>query len=251
MGSRSSINRIPLTTSIATAAKPWQMESARTSSHKLAKLANAGIRMRLRFLRAGVVWTGFLLWLMQPAPAFSQSCPNPIVCENLMRGDTGWDISGSGDPSIQGFATNISVNTGETRFFKVNTDAANYSLDIYRMGYYGGSGARKIATVNPSSTLPQLQPPCLTDTSTKLVDCGNWAVSASWDIPSAAVSGIYIARLFRPDTGDASHIVFIVRNDASRSDILFKTADETWQAYNPYGGSSLQGGDATWNLTDR
>ena len=184
-------------------------------------------------------------------PCPSQSCPNPIVCENLMQGDTGWDINGSGDPSIQGFATNMSVNTGETVFFKVNTDAASYYLDIYRMGYYGGSGARKIATVNPSASLPQIQPPCLTEVSTRLVDCGNWEVSASWDVPSAAVSGIYIARLVRPDTGGASHIVFVVRKDANRSDILFKTSDETWQAYNPFGGSSFQGGDATWNLTDR
>ena len=207
--------------------------------------------MRSPFLRAGIAWTGFLLWLVQPTPAPSQSCPNPIVCENLMQGDTGWDINGSGDPSIQGFATNMSVNTGETVFFKVNTDAASYYLDIYRMGYYGGSGARKIATVNPSASLPQIQPPCLTEVSTRLVDCGNWEVSASWDVPSAAVSGIYIARLVRPDTGGASHIVFVVRKDANRSDILFKTSDETWQAYNPFGGSSFQGGDATWNLADR
>ena len=31
----------------------------------------------------------------------------------------------------------------------------------------------------------------------------------------------------------------MVRNDASHSDILFQTSDETWQAYNTYGGNSL------------
>ena len=46
--------------------------------------------------------------------------------------------------------------------FKVKTDASNYRLDIYRMGYYGGMGARKVATVNPSASLPQTQPACLT-----------------------------------------------------------------------------------------
>ena len=42
---------------------------------------------------------------------------NPIVCENSKPGNppSEWDISGAGDPSIQGFATEISVNQGETR----------------------------------------------------------------------------------------------------------------------------------------
>ena len=39
--------------------------------------------------------------------------------------------------------------------------------------------------------------------------------------------------------GGSSLIPFVVRNDASHSDILFQTDDETWQAYNTYGGNSL------------
>ena len=71
------------------------------------------------------------------------------------------------------------------------------------------------------------------------IDCGNWAVSGSWAVPANAVSGVYIARLVRTDTGGASHIVFVVRDDASTSDLLFQTSDTTWQAYNDYGGNSL------------
>src|SRR5205085_12405322 len=37
----------------------------------------------------------------------------------------------------------------------------------------------------------------------------------------------------------SSHIVFIVRDDSSFSDLLFQTSDTTWQAYNRYGGNSL------------
>ncbi|MDE3095520.1 MAG: fibronectin type III domain-containing protein [Chloroflexota bacterium] len=166
----------------------------------------------------------------------------PIVCENSKPGNppSEWDVSGSGDPSIQGFATDISVNHGSTISFKVNTPATAYRLDIYRMGYYGGMGARKITTILPSVPLPQAQPPCLTDATTGLYDCGNWAVSASWAVPADAVSGIYFAKLVRTDgTAGASQIVFIVRDDASHSDILFQTSDATWQAYNSYGGKSL------------
>ena len=72
-----------------------------------------------------------------------------------------------------------------------------------------------------------------------LIDCGNWAVSASWTVPADATSGVYIAKLVRADTGGASHIVFVVRDDASTSDFVYQTSDTTWQAYNSYGGNSL------------
>jgi hypothetical protein len=166
---------------------------------------------------------------------------NPIVCENSKPGNPSsqWDISGSGDPSIQGFATDISVNQGETVHFKINTDASAYRIDIYRLGYYAGLGARMVASITPSAALPQNQPSCLSDTGTGLVDCGNWGESASWAVPQNATSGIYFAVPVRLDTGGASHIFFIVRADNSASALLFKTSDTTWQAYNSYGGNSL------------
>lgn len=169
---------------------------------------------------------------------------NAVVAENCLVGNppSEWDVNGAGDPSIQGFATDISVNAGETVSFKIDTDANDYQLDIYRMGYYGGDGARRVATVAPSVALPQNQPACLQDTATALVDCGNWVVSATWNVPPNATSGIYFAQAVRTDTGGASHIVFIVRDDAGGSDMLFQTADTTWHAYNTYGGSSLYSG---------
>src|SRR3954451_462747 len=166
---------------------------------------------------------------------------NAIVAENCLPGNpsTEWDVSGNGDSTIQGFATDISVNKGSTISFKVNTTATAYRIDIYRLGYYQGNGARKVATVQPSVSLPQNQPNCLTNAPTGLIDCGNWAVSASWAVPAAAVSGIYIARLVPTGAGGASHIPFIVRDDANRSALLFQTSDSGWEAYNEYGGNSL------------
>ncbi len=187
-------------------------------------------------------------WSFTTAAASSDPCAspaNPIVAENCLVGNPAseWDISGAGDSSIQGFATDISVDAGETVSFKIDTNASDYQLDIYRMGYYGGDGARKVATVQPSAALPQNQPNCLTNATTGLLDCGNWAVSASWNVPADATSGIYFAKAVRNDTGGASHIVFIVRDDAGSSDILFQTSDTTWQAYNTYGGNSFYTGN--------
>jgi hypothetical protein len=164
-----------------------------------------------------------------------------VEAENCLTGNPSseWDVSGAGDASIQGFATQMSVNRGSTITFKVKTNARAYRLDLYRLGWYGGRGARKVASVTPSAALPQVQPACLTQSASGLIDCGNWAVSASWSVPATAVSGIYIARLVRTDTGGASHIVFVVRDDAGSSPLLFQTSDTTWQAYNTWGGNSL------------
>jgi hypothetical protein len=176
------------------------------------------------------------------APA-SAACGSVIACENSLPGTTPstWQVSGSGDATIQGFATSISVNVGGAVQFKVKTTATSYHIDILRMGYYQGNGARTVAAgVKPSAALPQSQPACRNDTqATGLIDCGNWAISASWAVPSTAVSGVYLARLVRDDTKGASLVPFIVRNDAGHSDMIFQTSDETWQAYNSYGGNSL------------
>ncbi|GAA4584399.1 hypothetical protein GCM10023194_24250 [Planotetraspora phitsanulokensis] len=169
--------------------------------------------------------------------------PTSIICiENSLPGSppSEWDVPGAGSTNIQGFATNMSVNVGETAQFKVNTDATDYRVDIYRVGYYNGLGARKITTVQPSATLPQTQPNCLSDTTIGLIDCGNWAISASWAVPNDAVSGVYLANLVREDgTTGVSQIIFVVRDDARNSDLLAQTSDSTWQAYNTYGGNSL------------
>ena len=170
-----------------------------------------------------------------------------VACENTKAGTprAQWDDHyGAGAESIQGFSTAISVNVGERVDFKVDTDATDYDIEIYRTGYYGGDGARKLADVTPSVSLPQNQPNCITEAATELYDCGNWAVSASWNVPSTAVSGVYIARLHRADTDESSHITFIVRDDARASDVVFQTADTTWQAYNDYGGSNFYWGGA-------
>jgi hypothetical protein len=172
---------------------------------------------------------------------------NKISCENSKPGSppSEWDDQfGPGSEDIQGFATQISTNVGGRVDFKIDTNATAYTIGIYRIGYYDGDGARKIADVTPSASLPQNQPQCITDVSTELYDCGNWAVSASWNVPSTAVSGVYLAVLRITATGEQSQITFVVRDDASTSDVVFQTSDTTWVAYNLYGGSSFYQGGA-------
>src|ERR1035437_5253530 len=77
-----------------------------------------------------------LLLLVSAQYVLAQS--NPIVRENSLPGNPSsqWDISGAGDSSIQGFATDISANKGDTVHFKINTTASAYQISIYRLGYY-------------------------------------------------------------------------------------------------------------------
>src|SRR5262249_15516273 len=87
-------------------------------------------------------------------------------------------------------------------------------------------------------TLHQNQPAPIVNQATGEVDAGNWAVSASWAVPATAVSGVYLADLLDDKTGGENMIVFVVRNDASHSQMLFQTDAATWQAYNDWGGAN-------------
>src|SRR5262247_2950146 len=115
-----------------------------------------------RLLGAVVAMQLLVTFWVVPAASSAGPCDpptNPIVCENSKPGSPAseWDITGSGSSTIQGFATDISVDQGQTVSFKISTPATAYRLDIYRLGYYGGMGARQVATVLPSVTLPQSQ----------------------------------------------------------------------------------------------
>ena len=126
-----------------------------------------------------------LLVLAAHPAAGLAACANPVACENEKPGTAPSVWQGATDSTIQGYATSMSVNVGGTIRFKVKTNASRYHLDIYRLGYYQGNGARlQQGNVQPTASLPQSQPACLTDSSTGLIDCGNWGLSASWTVPS-------------------------------------------------------------------
>lgn len=173
--------------------------------------------------------------------------PNTITGENAQSGSaaTDWDIGF--DDTIEGFASPYSINAGSRVDFKINTASPSYRIDIFRMGWYGGKGARKITSILPSVPLPQIQPAPFRDNHTGLVDCGTWAVSASWNVPADAVSGVYFANLIRTDgSGRNNRLQFVVRNDGRAADIMFQTSDTTYQAYNEWGGNSLYRGTSDY-----
>ncbi|MDB5119054.1 MAG: Fibronectin type domain protein [Sphingobacteriales bacterium] len=202
-------------------------------------------QVKKRCLNASL--SSFLLLITLCLFTVTTNAQNAIVTENALPGNpkSEWDITGAGDLSIQGFATDLSVNKGTTVRFKINVNGAvNYGIKVYRLGYYQNNGARLISNLGTFTGI--VQPAPITNSTTGLIDCGNWSESASWAVPSSAVSGIYIAKLTRSDNNGSSHIVFVVRDDSGNSNLLFKTSDATWQAYNVYGGNSLYVGNTSF-----
>lgn len=113
------------------------------------------------------------------APLAAATVQNAVVLENQKPGNprSEWDLSGAGSANIEGFAADISVNHGQTINFKINTNSNNYRVDIYRLGYYGGMGARKVATLQHQTPTATVQPGPIRDFSTGEVDAGNWSVT--------------------------------------------------------------------------
>jgi hypothetical protein len=69
---------------------------------------------------------------------------NAIEAENCLPGNppSQWYVTGTGSPSIQGFATDISVNVGKTISFKISTNAVSWRIDVYRTKLTVSSAAR-------------------------------------------------------------------------------------------------------------
>ncbi|MFI8824831.1 DUF4082 domain-containing protein [Streptomyces sp. NPDC053431] len=184
------------------------------------------------------------------ASALADPCgtgSNPIVCENSKPGTPMSDwFAGSSWGDIAGFPTKMSLQAGETLQFKVQSPSA-YHVRIYRLGWYGGDGARLVSTAaQASQTYPATylsqRPSCVKDQPTGLMDCGNWPTTVSWTVPNDAVSGLYVANFDQADGNGLMPYPFVVRNDAGHSEIVVQTSDQTWQAYNDWGGTNLYDG---------
>lgn len=175
-----------------------------------------------------------------------------VAAENALPGTARatWDLASpnlGGHPNLQGFVDGFSVDKTGTVNFKIGqSDGAGWSAELYRLGYYGGDGARSYGALAPNSgqlAASQAQPaPADVDASTTLLsaDCAAWSTTLTWTPPSWAPSGIYVLRLNRTG-GGASHVMFVLRDDARQADLALMPSDSTWQAYNAWGGLGSSG----------
>jgi hypothetical protein len=168
------------------------------------------------------------------------SALNPTVVENERPGSPDWEITTPAlAGEIEGYASKTSVNRGESIALFVSTVDARYTLDVFRMGWYGGAGARRVA--GPLSRPGIRQPIPSPDASTGLLEC-DWREPyrlTTADDHGPWPSGVYLARLTASASGAQAYIVFVVRDDDRPAPVVFQSSVTTYAAYNNWGGRSL------------
>jgi hypothetical protein len=170
----------------------------------------------------------------------TKPAPNAIVRENSLPGTDEWqltfmwpNVDRFRTTFVEGYCSHTSIRAGEKLgvFLSANP-ASDVTIDIYRMGYYGGKGGRSITRVGPLNVTPQLDPPV---GKNRLREC-KWAKAFDLEIGRDWISGVYVGKLSCATNRYQSYIIFIVRDDR-KADVMFQCSDNTWQAYNKWPGS--------------
>jgi hypothetical protein len=171
---------------------------------------------------------------------------NPVQLENAKPGTLGWLLQNPAlGGEIEGFASASSVARGQPIDFLVSTEAQSYRIDVYRTGYYGGAGARLMASFDGLPGTRQKKP-CLD--ARGVIEC-DWTASLRLSIPDGHAepdgtddwpSGVYLAKLTTDDAPrHDSYIIFVVRDDARHPTYVVQLPITTYEAYNLWGGKSL------------
>src|SRR6266480_2064986 len=169
---------------------------------------------------------------------------SPTVLENQQPGSRNWSMFPVGKPAddvgkqIKGYASATSVNKGESITFYVTVNPAQqYTMDVYRMGWYQGLLGRLMQSVGPLQGVAQ--PACPVDSVTGLIEC-DWTASYTLAVPTSWTSGVFVVMLTNAQ-GYQNYITFVVRDDARVADIMFQQAVATYQAYNNYPDDNATG----------
>ena len=147
--------------------------------------------------------------------------------------------------AIQGYASKTSVYPGESIDIMVSMEPeGEFTVDFYRLGWYGGQGGRHMGQLGPVQGGTQ---PVPTMSVQRLREC-TWEVSASLTIPDDWESSVYLAKLSRAEHyGVQSYVTFVVKS-RRKADLLFQVSDITWQAYNKWPGNDSIYTDGTPNV---
>jgi hypothetical protein len=153
-------------------------------------------------------------------------------------GITKWLAHSIGTMSISGWFDSPSATCGAQVGLHISGNDIPVTVSVFRMGYYGGAGARLIST---DTTRPikaysfQVSPAPESTVST------TWPVGWNFKITQATPPGQYLVRL-DDSSGHSSFVPLVVFNPEISSSITFVSSILTWQAYNHWGGYSLYKG---------
>jgi hypothetical protein len=171
-----------------------------------------------------------------PLAAATPAAPGLIRAENERPGTRDWMLTKVEvdpatkyrSPAIEGFCSHASIRAGETLSIFVSTrPASRFTIDIYRTGFYGGTGGRLMASLGEFPGVAQPDPPV----GPKRLRRCEWPAATELKIPADWPSGVYVGKLTEKGGGRQSYVIFIVRDDRP-ADFIFQCSDLTWQAYN-------------------
>jgi hypothetical protein len=166
---------------------------------------------------------------------------NPIPAENQHLGDPSWNrgFTRPNSGQLEAYADRVSAKAGETVTLMVRAaSAGSASWTLYRIGWYGGTGARKLAQSKDPVQIGA-QPACPIDPNTRLIRC-SWMPTFSVRVPEDAVSGLYLVRIIDQFDYFGVLIPLVVKDDRP-ADLLMDSAVLTAQAYNDWGGAGFYG----------
>jgi hypothetical protein len=176
------------------------------------------------------------LLLLNPLTAIAaRRRSNPIIAENQMPGTRDWlPFPYASNHEIEGYASAASVAPGRRIRIFVNTAEPTFQLEVFRLGWYGGDGGRRV--FGPVTLEGRVQATPAPHPVTGLVDC-DWTDPFTLRTDRDWVSGVYLVKLTASAT--QSLVPFVLTDDRSRAPLLFQSSVTTHQAYNNWGGKSL------------
>jgi hypothetical protein len=191
--------------------------------------------------RALLTAAGVLLACSALPHAAAAAGMNPIVAENARPGTTAWQGRLFGGVELYG--TEITAEPGDQIHLHVSTDL-RYRIVVYRLGWYGGAGARQVACVPSCATDEQGRVQTGADTPATQPARANWPVTDVVQTGSEWTSGYYLVEAVlagRSAVPLVGTTYFILRQPptAPPSQILVHVPVNTWEAYNAWGGRSL------------
>jgi hypothetical protein len=221
------------------ALRPWGAAGA----HKAPALV-AGRAVRAR--GAKHIAKGTLPAKALPPPVFMGPYgveSRAMIAENKRPGTTAWQITNTHWVGfIEGFANTTYAAAGQSFGLYVSTSARSFRVTAYRMGYYGGRGARQV-WASPELA-GHVQPPCPLVRGINMVECDNWSRSLTIRVSSAWPSGDYLLKLVG-NGGQQAYVLLVVWSPSSRSTYLVMARSLTEEAWNPYGGYDLYQGEGS------
>ena len=174
--------------------------------------------------------------------ALAAATPSAVQLENAQPGTTAWQRTLYSGVDV--YADAVTAAPGDPIGVHVST-AYRYRLVVYRLGWYGGTGARLMACV----------PSCAGDEQGRVLHGdgagpGDVPQRAGWpqtDVVQTGydwTSGYYLVEAELTSGSVAgrvatTYVVLRQPSDQSPAQILVQVPVNTWEAYNTWGGKSL------------